>query len=136
MLTIDEIFLVADRRGMKPKPWGNYILKTYNGFTHEQRVRKWQALNLAIQMGLEQPAHLSACSVCNKTDGPEVFAYHSEDYDSMSGHHPICKGCHTRVHNRFTNTQRWKEFIAPFCNGSKWFENLSTVEQAQPQRPV
>lgn len=133
MLTIDETFQAAAIKGLKPKPWGSYKLKTYNGFTHEQRVRKWQALNLAIQMVLEQPAHLSPCSVCGITGGPEVIAYHSEDYGSMAGHHPICKGCHTRVHNRFTNPPRWQEYIAPFCNGTRWFESLSTAEQPQPQ---
>jgi hypothetical protein len=136
MLTVDEIFLVAAHSGLKPKSWGSYRLKTYNGFTHEQRVRKWQALNLAIQMGLEQKAHLSPCSICGKTGGPEVIAYHSEDYGSMTGHHTICRGCHTRAHRRFTNPQQWLEFIAPYCNGIRWFENLSTDEQAQPLRPI
>lgn len=136
MLTIEEIFRDAANRGLKPKPWGSYVLKTYNGFTHEQRVRKWQALNLAIQMGLEQPAHLSPCSVCGKTGGPETITYHSEDYGSMTGHHPICKGCHTRAHNRFTSPHHWLVYVAPFCNGSKWFESLSTVDQAQPLRPT
>lgn len=131
MLTIEEVFKLADTKGLKPKPWGSYVLKTYNGFTHEQRVRKWQTLNLAVQMGLEQPAHLSPCSVCGISGGPGVIAYHSEDYGSMSGHHPICKGCHTRAHNRFTNPQGWLEYIASFSNGSKWFENLSAVEEAQ-----
>jgi len=134
ILTIDEIFQVAAQSGLKPKSWGSYKLKTYNGFTHEQRVYKWQALNLAMQMGLVQQAHLSPCSICGKTSGPETIAFHSEDYGSMSGHYPLCKGCHTRVHKRFTNPERWREFIAPFCNGSSWFENLLTEEQPQQQR--
>jgi hypothetical protein len=123
-VSIDDMFALAAQQGIAPRKWGSYQLQTYNGFTHEQRVHKWQALHLAIQMGLEQPAHLSPCSICGKTGGPDNIAYHSEDYGSLTGHHPLCKGCHTRIHNRFTNPQRWRDYIAPYCTGSKWFENI------------
>jgi hypothetical protein len=123
-VSIDDMFALAAQQGIAPRKWGSYQLQTYNGFTHEQRVHKWQALHLAIQMGLEQPAHLSPCSICGKTGGPDTIAYHSEDYSSLTGHHPLCKGCHTRIHNRFTNPQRWRDYISPYCTGSKWFEAI------------
>lgn len=30
----------------------------------------------------------------------------------------------TRIHNRFTNPQRWRDYIAPYCTGSQWFEAI------------
>ena len=109
---------------MTPKRWSGSRLLTYNGFDHDQRVRKWQALDLAIRMALEPPAENFPCSVCGVPPSPAI-AYHSEDYGSMSGHYPVCKSCHMRLHNRFRSPQRWREFVATVGNGSKWFERLA-----------
>jgi hypothetical protein len=81
-MTIDEVFSAAAERGLSVKRWGGSRLLTYNGFTHEQRVRKWQALDLAIRMGLESPAEEFPCSVCGVEPSSSI-AYHSEDYGSM-----------------------------------------------------
>jgi hypothetical protein len=128
MLTIDAVFQMAAHRGLKPRPWGGYKLKTYNGYSPEQRIRKWQALHLAIAMGLEVEADTKPCSICGVVSGSAQIQYHSEDYGSMSGHYPLCKGCHTRVHQRFAHPERWKDFTSQFQTGSAWFEKLPYEE--------
>ena len=132
MKSIDEVFALAEKRGMTSKRWSGARLLTYNGFDHDQRVRKWQALDLAIRMGLEQPVERFPCSVCGSPPSP-VIAYHSEDYGEMTGHYPVCKSCHQRLHNRFRSPQRWREFVVVVGNGSKWFENLTVGEGVIPE---
>jgi len=130
-MTIDEVFCVAGKSGLIPKRWGGTRLLTYNGFTHEQRVRKWRALDLAIRMGLEKPAEHFPCSVCGAPPSSSI-AYHSEDYGSMQGHYPVCRSCHTKIHNRFKNPARWRQFAATVGTGNKWFERLNCNDGATP----
>lgn len=125
---MEEIFAVARERGLRPKRWGSHRLKVYNGFDHDQRVRKWQALDLAVKMGLENPASCKPCAICGITEPEAHISYHSEDYSSMNGHHALCKGCHIRIHRRFSNPDRWQQFILPFADGTQWFEKLSMVD--------
>jgi len=129
-MTIDEVFSSAAAKGLVAKRWCGSRLISYNGYIHEERVRKWQALDLAIRMGLEQPAALASCAVCGAQPSP-VIAYHSEDFGSMSGHYPVCRSCHTRIHNRFRNPERWNEFLATVGVGSKWFEQLSCNDRSR-----
>lgn len=140
--TIDQIFTLAKEQGLAPKRWGSSRLVTYNGFDHDQRVRKWQALDLAIRMGLENPAEKFPCSVCNAPPSPAI-AYHSEDYGTMVGHYPVCKSCHTRLHNRLRSPASWHAFVARVgSDGERWFEQLPTQKspaipsQRQPAVPV
>lgn len=126
--TIDQIFDLAKVKGIKAKPWSGSRLKVYNGFTHEERVRKWQALNLAIKMGLEKDACGEKCSICGTTGQVAGVAYHSEDYKSMHGHYPLCRSCHVRIHNRFKNPESWSIHIKPYADGTKWFESLHMVD--------
>ena len=130
-MTIDEIFFEAAKKGLSSKRWGSSRLLTYNGFTHEQRVRKWQALDLAVRMGLEIPAEQFPCSVCGASPSPSI-AYHSEDYGTMNGHYPVCRSCHMKIHNRLKNPERWAAFIAVMGNGEKWFEKLKDVHGSKP----
>lgn len=128
-MTIDEIFSVAEEKGLSVKRWGGSQLLDYNGFTHEQRVRKWQAIDLAVRMGLEIPAEKLSCSVCGAPPSPSI-AYHSEDYGTMNGHYPVCRSCHTKIHNRFKNPERWIDFVSSIGNGEKWFEGLQNSDNS------
>lgn len=130
-MTIDDVFSAAAKHGLAIKRWGGSRLLTYNGFTHEQRVRKWQALDLAVRMGLEIPAEQLSCSVCGASPSPYI-AYHSEDYGAMSGHYPVCRSCHMKIHNRFKNPERWADFVAIMGNEKKWFEGLKNTHDGMP----
>lgn len=124
--SIAEIFALAKTKGLSLKSWTGSRLATYNGFDHDQRVRKWQALDLSIRLGLEPPAERFPCSVCGAPPSLSI-AYHSEDYGAMNGHHPVCKSCHTRLHKRFSSPENWRSFVATVGDGTKWFEKL-TIE--------
>jgi hypothetical protein len=125
LLTIDGIFDLAANKGLTPRSWVWKPLQTYNGFIHVQRVRKWQAIHLGIQLGLILPADNFLCDICGARSTEALTSYHSEDYASMTGHYPLCKSCHTRVHGRFGNRAAWLAFICKYGNGTKWFELLT-----------
>lgn len=97
-------------------------MKTYNGFTHAERVRGWQAEKVAITMGLMPNPMTLACDVCG-TVAPQQIGYHAEDYTKLILH-PLCRSCHTSLHRRFTSPHAWLQRIAPYRTGHAWFEQL------------
>lgn len=123
-MTIDEVFELAASRGLKPREWKWKPLKIYNGFTHEQRVRKWQAVDLLIRMGLKQPASALRCDICGATAKEATLSYHSEDYSSLTGDYPLCKSCHYHIHARFRAPYFWQCIIEKYGDGTRWFERL------------
>ncbi|MBT0664208.1 hypothetical protein KI809_07820 [Geobacter pelophilus] len=123
-MTIESIFMLAAKRSLKPRAWTWKPLQTYNGFTHDQRVLKWQAIYLGIQLGLITPAEDYNCDICGTSPNHATISFHSEDYSSMTGHFPLCQSCHTRIHRRFTNPIPWGEILDKYGDGSKWFERL------------
>lgn len=123
-MTIDEVFELAAARGLKPRDWKWKPLKIYNGFTHEQRVCKWQAVDLLIRMGLKEPASALHCNICGKTSNEAALSYHSEDYSSLTGDYPLCKSCHFHIHGRFRTPSAWQDLIEKYGNGTHWFEQL------------
>lgn len=123
-LTITVVFDLAADKGLTPRAWTWKPLQAYNGFVHDQRVRKWQAINLGIKLGFITPANHFPCDICGAKAPDVLIMYHSEDYSSMTGHYPLCKSCHTRTHGRFNNQGSWLDLISNYGDGTKWFENL------------
>jgi len=124
-MTIDDVFILAESREITPREWKWKPLKIYNGFSHEQRVRKWQAVDLLIRMGLKNPAKNLKCAICGVDGVCATLSYHSEDYASLESEYPLCKNCHYQIHIRFYSPAAWKELVTKYGNGSKWFEHLS-----------
>ncbi len=122
-LTIEGIFKLAAGKGLKPRPWNWKRLQPYNGFPHEERVLKWQALHLAIQLDLISPAKMFPCEICGTTSPKAMITYHSEDYSSME-QHPVCRKCHTLIHNRNIHQQAWRDILLRYGDETKWFELL------------
>ena len=125
---IEEIFRMAKKKGLKRPRWGSRPLKVYNGFSHEQRVRGWQAASLAVKMGLKEPADAKDCEICGASKETTDIVFHSEDYNNVFTSYSVCKKCHVRIHNRFRYNSKWLDYIAPFSDGTKWFERLSLVD--------
>lgn len=123
-LTVSAIFEIARVKGLVPRSWIWKPLQTYNGYHHDQRVKKWQAIHLGIQLGLILPANNFPCNICGSSHPTTTIEYHSEDYSSMNGHYPLCKSCHSNIHLRFRNPNAWLEFIRLHGDGTKWFEQL------------
>lgn len=95
-IEIEEVFAEAKRLGLSLPIWGWPPLRTYNGFTHEQRVRGWQAEKLAIKLGLLPDPSTLACYKCRATH-PTPIGYHAEDYNSLE-RFPVCRPCHMVIH--------------------------------------
>lgn len=127
VMTIDQIFRFASENGLKPRDWKWKPLQPYNGFTHEQRVHKWQAMHLARELGLIAPAANSPCDICGTTFPESSIGYHSEDYSSMTGHYPLCKSCHTLIHTRKRNQKAWRDLLEKYGKASQWWETLSIM---------
>jgi hypothetical protein len=93
--TLEDVFKEAAKKGLSLPVWGWPRLKTYNGFTHEQRVRGWQAEKIAIRLGvIPYPGTLS-CYKCGLSNSQ--IGYHAEDYSTLE-RFPVCRGCHIAIH--------------------------------------
>lgn len=79
-------------------------MESYNGFTGNERARVAALQRRAIQAG-EHPAP-QQCELCLKSTGK--LHLHNEDYSRpFEDAHPICWACHSALHVRFTNPDRW-----------------------------
>lgn len=124
-MTIEDVFTLAASKELSAREWKWKPLKSYNGFSHEQRVRKWQAVDLLIRMGLKSQAKDLKCSICGIAGVNATLSYHSEDYTSLESEYPLCKSCHYQIHTRFNTQAAWKELVTKYGNGGNWFEHLS-----------
>jgi hypothetical protein len=98
--------------------WG--ILPNYNGFTHEERVRGWQAMWWLIDTG--QMAKPATCSISGRT-GP--IQMHSENYyDPVP--YGIDPALHMALHRRFTTPDNWRRIVDQHAvTGEEWFAKLA-----------
>ena len=72
------------------------------------------------------------CELCLATSGR--LNYHNEDYSEPFDVHPICWGCHSALHIRFTKPERWEKRkqiiraqrqIAGNSIENRWWEQLT-----------
>ncbi|MEO8863157.1 MAG: hypothetical protein ABI354_02430 [Candidatus Saccharimonadales bacterium] len=107
-------------------------MKSYNGFSSNERARVGNLLLIAIRAG-EFPAPMQ-CELCLQTTGQ--MQLHNEDYSKpFDDAHPICRSCHGALHIRFTKPARWesrKEIITQLrresggsTNGDNWWDKLT-----------
>lgn len=95
-------------------------LKDYNGYSHAERVRGWQAIKVAIRLGIMMPPSAFPCSICS---APLYCEYHMEDYRVLEAF-PVCKSCHCKLHQRFTKPAPWLALVEKHGKGQEWFERL------------
>ena len=105
-------------------------MESYNGFSGSERNKVAALQRKAILAG-EFPAP-TQCELCLTTSGR--LNYHNEDYSQPFDVHPICWGCHSALHIRFTKPERWekrKQIIrsqrdaAGVPTEDPWWENLT-----------
>lgn len=86
------------------------VLKTYNGFDHDARMKGYNWLKAEIAAGRRQVP--TECEACGQTEGQ--IAGHSEDYSEPFGDHigkiALCYRCHMAVHTRFKNPEAWATY--------------------------
>lgn len=92
--SVQDIFELAQMKGLALPAWSWPKLKNYNGFTHEERVRGWQAEKLAIRLGVLPDPQTFSCALCNAST---FIQYHAEAYDTLE-RYPLCRSCHCRLH--------------------------------------
>jgi hypothetical protein len=92
----------AFERAVSVPTWQWKRLPTYNGFTHEDRVRAWQLTGWMMKTGrMPRPER---CSVSGST---LELQYHAEDYYRPWTAYPISKPIHLALHRRFSRPDRW-----------------------------
>lgn len=115
----------------------SYILPTYNGFSHEERVATNAIQREGVRNG--QFKFPDTCSICGfsdldriKTSG-YIFA-HLEDYRLPLECLPCCKRCHAALHARFRDPDRWLSIAKQHWREGAWFGKL-TMDPASQFRP-
>ena len=112
--------IIAD--GYPLPRWGWPTPATYNGATGAERIYVWQKNNIAWRQGW-LPRGVT-CSVCRKRDAEQS---HGELYFRPFALKPVCRSCHSRIHRRFGNPDRW----SAFCNAltpENWARVLLTEQ--------
>jgi hypothetical protein len=86
------------------------MLKTYNGFGHDQRMNGYRWLQGEYAAG--RRARPIRCDACGQDEGP--IDAHSESYAEPFGDHigryGLCYRCHMAIHTRFTNREAWEAY--------------------------
>jgi hypothetical protein len=86
------------------------VLKTYNGFDHNQRMKGYRWLQGEYAAG--RRARPTVCDACGQDEGP--IEAHSENYSSPFGdhigRHGLCYRCHMAIHTREKNPEAWTAY--------------------------
>jgi hypothetical protein len=86
------------------------LLKTYNGFDHDQRMKGFRWLQGEYAAGRRTKPII--CDACGQTEQP--ITAHSEDYSEPFGdhigQHGLCYRCHMMIHCRFKAPEAWETY--------------------------
>ena len=105
-------------RGLRKWQWGE--LPTYNGFTHAERVRGWQAIHFLIDNGWMQRSNV--CCISGSKSMPRL---HSETYYSWEPY-TLSHSIHMALHQRFNKPEAWRRIVDRYAvTGDEWFARLS-----------
>lgn len=95
-------------------------MKSYNGFSPNQRMKAQRWLNYHYDNGLlKRP---TVCVACGQDKG--IIDSHAEDYsepfaNGKTNEFPLCFCCHMMVHCRFTSPESWKMYKDLVARGFK-----------------
>ncbi len=107
-------------KGLRKWSWGT--LPTYNGFTHEERVRGWQLIMFMMDNGWAERG-----ATCCISDQTQQLRLHSEiyyDWRPFTLNHSI----HMALHQRFKKPEQWWRIVDQYSvTGDEWFARLSRV---------
>lgn len=109
------------------------MLKSYNGFTADQREEGDKILKKAISEGKLLPPSKCKCYLCGQDKG--IRHYHCEDYSEeniLDDSKVLCWRCHMMVHTRFRHPRSFGEYMLevvingkqypPVYKGDAWDE--------------
>ena len=92
----------------------------YNGFTEEDQTRGGRVQSTAFGNGMLQ--RVWECEACGaKGSEPGEIIAHLEDYtEPIDGAIWLCYRCHTVLHDRFNNPNRWNEYRKQIREGMQY----------------
>lgn len=80
-------------------------MSDYNGFTGRERLRTFGLQKWLVKMGALTP--LLHCQICDQPCDQE----HAEDYFNLERWIELCRGCHGKLHKRFSNPLVWQRHL-------------------------
>ena len=108
-------------------------MKSYNGFTPQQREYAASVQREAIKDGLLPNPNDCKCTICGQDKG--IRHYHNEDYSKdkiISNARVVCWRCHMMIHARFhhplsfakymIDVVLYKKRFKPVFRGNAWEE--------------
>ncbi len=98
-------------------------MKSYNGFTPEQRQRGGELIKKAIADGILPPLNTQPCVICGQDKG--IRHYHCEDYSEenvVADARVVCWQCHMMIHTRFSHPQSFARYMLNVVLYGKRFE--------------
>jgi len=116
--------------GYRPR----YVLPTYNGFGHAERVATNPIQNAALRDGrLIRPDTCSICgfSLPSELSGRGYIYLHLEDYRRPLAPLPVCKRCHPILHARFRDPEPWLRIVRRYWQPGRWFTLLTMAPESQ-----
>jgi hypothetical protein len=97
------------------------VLSDYNGFTGKERLRTFEVAKWLAKIGAMP--HSLSCNICSAPTDQQ----HAEDYYDLSTWIDICRGCHTRLHQRFRFPASWQTWLgARALPEQHWTKHLFT----------
>lgn len=115
---------------MNRRPWH----LPYNGTSWPDRCAVIPVQEAAFRSGkLKRPSN---CSICGfhgpgKRQGRWQIIYHLERYDRPLEIYPVCRPCHSALHARFADPERWQRMLRKYGRAGKWFTLISLDPQSQ-----
>jgi hypothetical protein len=107
-------------KGLRTWSWGQ--LPTYNGFTHEERVRGWQCTMFLIDNGWAERG--ATCCISGQT---QQLRLHSETYYGWEPY-TLNHSIHMALHQRFNRPDHWRRIVDQHARTEDvWFARLSLV---------
>lgn len=96
-------------------------MKSYNGFTPEQRMHGDKIIKRAIAEGKLPPLSETKCILCGQDKG--IRHYHCEDYSEdkiLDDVVPVCWRCHMMIHSRFRNRKAFDIYMEEVKGGKTY----------------
>lgn len=126
-LAIERAVDEAIAQGAFLPRWGWPTPRAYNGATGAERIRGWQKVAVARNLGLI--ARTDLCDVCSR---PAGSMRHGEIYARPLAARPICRSCHFKVHRRFGDPVGWQQFLST-NPAADWVHSLLTRELSRAE---
>lgn len=98
-------------------------MKSYNGFTGEQRIAGDEIVKKAIADGLLPNPNTQPCCICGQDKG--IRHYHQEDYTPehiVENSRCVCWRCHMMIHTRFWHPKSFEKYMIDTILNKKRFD--------------